>query len=226
MAVHANYAKQALMRHGAAPARPSPLASKPQKQFSLDYLLMVTALVAAAKSKATQSFTLQNVTLALSLALPWIFGVAGIVYMLVAVYVRSTLLTHEEERERWREAALLTAARGKLDTPRGASPRPFELAAAPSPDSPRSPKPAGHTRTLSDVVRNPTEAAPLDPLMHKRNLALLSEWRAERRENVAGRPAGHTRAQSWPPVNLDELRKVPPISRAPSAPPHSTPASP
>ena len=110
----------------------------------------------------------------------------------------------------------MTTAGARLDSPRGgASPRPRATEPAPA----NRADAASGVRTLSDVVRNP-ENAPLDVVCHKRNVALLNEWRAERRETIAGKPAGHARSQSWPPLNRDEiLRAAPPLARAPSAPP-------
>ena len=221
---HAGYAKAALLRH-VAPAKPSPLTKPPRDVMPLNYLLMITALGTWSKSKAAHTFTLQNVTLAMSLMLPWIFGLAGILYMLVAVYVRSTILTHEEERERWREAARITAAGGKLDTPRGGAPPPLRQIAS----DPSALGGQDGVRTLSDVVRG-TDLAPLplEKACHKRNMELLNEWRQERRQTIAGKPAGHQRAQSWPPPSraeiLGDIAHPPPVVRAPSCPPTAPPS--
>ena len=196
-AVHADYAKQALLRAALTADAPTPSPKKSSAHdASLNYLLLGMAALAWSKAKASQSgLTLHNVTLAFSLMLPWIFGIAGVMYMLVAIYARSTVLAHEDDRERWREAARVSDAGGKLDLPRGAAVR---------------------GRTLSDLVRGGSESV-LDPVIHQRNLALLSEWRSERQEKVSAKPAGVMRSRSWSALPRVE-DPTPRVVRARSAP--------
>jgi hypothetical protein len=139
------------MKEPAAQARSAKSTAGHDSSFNCLFLLMASCSFFKSKAtSASQNLTFESVSIAAAAALPFAFGMAGIAYMLVAVYARSTVLTQ-----------------GRLDSPRAAPPA-------------RS----GSAPTLMNAVA-------------QRNIALLDEWRAERQEIVAGKPAGIARSRSW-----------------------------